>query len=200
MILYKIGEIVYKNFNNLILENKGEGHIVNVANESRYNVGQKIKLYLYDYRTDYLCNTYGFKDFKERLLFVDLIAIDKVGPKIAMAILDKGWELVASWIAEDKWSDLATINFVSEKVAKNICNELQRKWAKITSNISKKTKEDLNNISEVSKTLETLGFKKKQIEYALENLKTKTNIDQMVEDSIKIIATKGQNELGSKAA
>ncbi|WAM06750.1 hypothetical protein ONA23_00525 [Mycoplasmopsis cynos] len=45
MILYKIGEIVYKNKNNIIFENKGDGYIVNVANVDRFEVGANAKYF-----------------------------------------------------------------------------------------------------------------------------------------------------------
>ncbi|WAM09077.1 hypothetical protein ONA03_01785 [Mycoplasmopsis cynos] len=54
MILYKIGEIVYKNKNNIIFENKGDGYIVNVANVDRFEVGAKCKIFLYEYNTSFI--------------------------------------------------------------------------------------------------------------------------------------------------
>lgn len=46
MTLYKIGEIVYKNNNNIILESKGEGNLVTICDNSRYSKGEKLK-YIY---------------------------------------------------------------------------------------------------------------------------------------------------------
>ncbi|WBP83855.1 Holliday junction branch migration protein RuvA [Mycoplasmopsis edwardii] len=188
MILYKIGEIVYKNKTNLIFENKGDGYIVNVANIDRFEVGSKCKIYLYEYNTEFYRNIYGFKDFKERLLFTDLITVEKIGPKVAMNILEKGWEFVANLIVNDNWQELSKINFVSEKTAKFICVELKNKWSKLLDPSIKKDTKEIQNINELSSTLDTLGFKKNQIEFAIKNIKEQKDLDKMIEESITLIA------------
>lgn len=45
-------------------------------------------------------------------------------------------------------------------------------------------------LSLFKKTMEQLGFKELQIKYALENIKINENIEQCVEDAIKLIALK----------
>ena len=51
---------------------------------------------------------------------------------------------------------------------------------------------DLNKkyLSLFKETMEQLGFKELQIKYALENIKITENIEQCVEDAIKLIALK----------
>ncbi|WP_036463950.1 Holliday junction branch migration protein RuvA [Mycoplasmopsis sturni] len=193
MLLYKLGEIVHKNFNNIIFESKGEGFLVTICNESRYSLHEKMKLYFYEYSSDYLKITYGFKDFKERLLFLDLLTIDKIGPKIAMNMLDKGWEYIADLIANDQWQELSKIQFISDKTARYICVELAQKWSKM---LTKKTKTNSNNqakLQDLAETLNTLGFKKKQIDFALTNVVPTDDLEQLVEKSIELITTR-QNE------
>ncbi|QGZ97840.1 Holliday junction branch migration protein RuvA [Mycoplasma sp. NEAQ87857] len=195
MVLYRIGEIVYKNKNNIILESYSTGYAINIANESRFEVGQKIKLFLFEHQSEYSTQTYGFKEFKERLLFTDLIAIDKIGPRIAMNALDKGWEVIASYIVNEDVQQLSKISFISIKTAKLICVELKDKWTKLTSNMQISKKENLNSFKELSSTLETLGFKKKQIDLALSKIELNNDIDTMIEQSIKIIAESQSNAI-----
>ncbi|VEU76107.1 Holliday junction branch migration protein RuvA [Mycoplasmopsis columboralis] len=200
MLLYKIGEIVYKNNNNLILECKGEGHIVVISNESRYQVHDKIKMFFYEYNSEYNRTTYGFKDFKERLLFIDLISIDKIGPKIAMNILDKGWEYIAELISQENWQEISKIPFVNEKTARFLCVELSNKWTKIINkNKSQSHTSNFSNIKQLTDTLNTLGFKKKQIDYAVSRVDLSKDLEQIIEDSIEIIA-KNQNEINLASA
>ncbi|MGV2392439.1 UNVERIFIED_CONTAM: hypothetical protein O8I53_05340 [Campylobacter lari] len=90
MILYRIGEIVYKNNSNIIFESQGVGYSLLLPKNDRVEKEQKLKLYLYEIRNEYLQATYAFKDFKERLLFIDLIKISGIGPKVAFNILDIG--------------------------------------------------------------------------------------------------------------
>ncbi|UUM19633.1 MULTISPECIES: Holliday junction branch migration protein RuvA [unclassified Mycoplasma] len=199
MLLYKLGEIVYKKNNNLILESKSEGHIVVVSNESRYQVHDKIKMYFYEYNTEYNKTTYGFKDFKERLLFIDLISIDKIGPKIAMNILDKGWEYVAELISQENWQEIAKFPFISEKTARFLCVELANKWTKIMNKQIKDNSATQSQLKQLSETLNTLGFKKKQIDFAVTKVDTSKTLEEMIEQSIEIIAT-NQNEINIASA
>ncbi|WP_369027528.1 Holliday junction branch migration protein RuvA [Mycoplasmopsis synoviae] len=189
MTLYKIGEIVYKNNNNIILESKGEGNLVTICDNSRYSKGEKLKLYLYEVKNDYIQQTYGFKTFKERLFFTDLISIDKIGPKTAMLILDQNWELVANLIAEGDWKEISKINYISDKSAKLICVELKDKWAKIIQNKEVKKFDDITNIKELKQTLNKLGFKASDIDYAVNNISSTKELDLMVEESINLITT-----------
>lgn len=47
-------------------------------------------------------------------------------------------------------------------------------------------------ISWFKETMKQLGFKELQIKYALENIKITENIEQCVEDAIKLIALKNK--------
>ncbi|MHA0272573.1 Holliday junction branch migration protein RuvA [Mycoplasma sp. 48589B] len=194
MKLYIFGEIVYKNKGSIILESRSEGYLMNVPNDSRFEVGQKAKIYLYTHRTDYTECTYGFKDFKERLLFMDLITVEKVGPKIAMILLDRGWEYIARLIANENYQELSSIQFISEKLANIICVQLSEKWSKIITNADNKKAEKLQTREELNKTLQQLGFNKSQIDLALKKIKLSDDLDHMIEESIKLIANDG-NEL-----
>ncbi|RIV16762.1 Holliday junction branch migration protein RuvA [Mycoplasmopsis gallopavonis] len=189
MILYKFGEIVYKNKNNVILESQGTGYLLQVAEDSRYEVSQKIKMYFFEYQTDYCKNTFGFKDFKERILFMDLITIDKIGPRIALNILNHGWENVANLIVSENWQELSKFSFVNEKTAKLICVELKNKWSKLIQPKPENITQNNDKITDLIKTLSTLGFKKHQIDLALSEIKETNDLDQMIEDSIQIIAS-----------
>lgn len=99
MILYRIGEIIYKNKQNIIFESKGVGYSLIMPDSERIEQGQKMKLYLFEVRNDYYHATYAFKDFKERLLFIDLIGLSGIGPRVAFNMLNHGFERVAALIA-----------------------------------------------------------------------------------------------------
>lgn len=47
-------------------------------------------------------------------------------------------------------------------------------------------------LSLFKETMKQLGFKKEQIAYALENIKINENIEQCVEEAIKLIALKNK--------
>ncbi|EFF41439.1 Holliday junction branch migration protein RuvA [Mycoplasmopsis alligatoris] len=193
MTIYKIGEIVYKKNKNIILESYGSGFWIQVANQERFEVNSKVKLYLADIFSDFTksFSTYGFKDYMERVLFFDLINVNGIGAKIAMNILENGWQTVADLIVEGSVETLTKLNAVNEKIAKNLILTYQDKWLKIRGAAnSKETSKNTINLNELGNSLKVLGFKEKQISYALSKIKVTDHLEDMVEQSIKIIATK----------
>ncbi|UUM18977.1 Holliday junction branch migration protein RuvA [Mycoplasma sp. 1018B] len=191
MILYRIGEIIYKNQNNLIFESYGTGYSVIVPDEKRFEIKSKLKLFICEINTEYHKQTYAFKDFKERLLFLDLININGIGPRAAFNLLNIGWEKCANLILASKQEELLKIPYINIKMIKNIFNELQGKWMKLLNINNEEIKNKIkvnDNLEEVKNTLKMLGFKTKQIDNAITELKTDTDIELMIEEAINIIS------------
>lgn len=195
MILYKIGEIMHINAQNIIFESKGDGYSLIVPNSGRFSNNQKVKLFIYEYKSDYSTQTYAFKDYMERVLFVDLISLTGVGPRIAMNLLDNDWEKIANYIALSDAESLSKIPYVQEKQAKLIVVNLQSKWNKIllkNKDITKSTNE-ISNINDVVSSLKIMGFKEKQINEAISKIDNKGNVEEMIQKSIELIS-KQMNE------
>lgn len=192
MTLYKIGEIVYKKNKNIILESYGTGYLINIANPDRYEVNTKLKLYLMYIYNDYnhSFQIYGFKDFMERALFNDLINTNGIGPKIAINILDKGWKNIAALIGSDDIKELSKLAHVNEKMAKNLVISYHEKWAKINGRDLQGNVKKASNLSDLSQSLKMLGFKEKQISYALSKVDNTDKLEDMIEKSIQLIANK----------
>lgn len=195
MILYKIGEIMHINAQNIIFESKGDGYSLIVPNSGRFSNNQKVKLFIYEYKSDYSTQTYAFKDYMERVLFVDLISLTGIGPRIAMNLLDNDWEKIANYIALSDAESLSKIPYVQEKQAKLIVVNLQSKWNKIllkNKDITKNTNE-ISNINDVVSSLKIMGFKEKQINEAISKIDNKGNVEEMIQKSIELIS-KQMNE------
>lgn len=195
MILYKIGEIMHINAQNIIFESKGDGYSLIVPNSGRFSNNQKVKLFIYEYKSDYSTQTYAFKDYMERVLFVDLISLTGIGPRIAMNLLDNDWEKIANYIALSDAESLSKIPYVQEKQAKLIVVNLQSKWNKIilkNKDITKSTNE-ISNINDVVSSLKIMGFKEKQINEAISKIDNKGNVEEMIQKSIELIS-KQMNE------
>lgn len=195
MILYKIGEIMHINAQNIIFESKGDGYSLIVPNSGRFSNNQKVKLFIYEYKSDYSTQTYAFKDYMERVLFVDLISLTGIGPRIAMNLLDNDWEKIANYIALSDTESLSKIPYVQEKQAKLIVVNLQSKWNKIllkNKDITKSTNE-ISNINDVVSSLKIMGFKEKQINEAISKIDNKGNVEEMIQKSIELIS-KQMNE------
>ncbi|TQC53969.1 Holliday junction branch migration protein RuvA [Mycoplasmopsis mucosicanis] len=191
MILYRVGEVIYKNNSNLIFESSGVGYSLIMPQPERVEAKMKLKLYLFDIKNDYYQATYAFKDFKERLLFIDLISLNGVGPKVAFNLLNQGWEKIASMISLGDVDGILKTPYLSPKIARLTIAELSDKWAKIINN--KKASQVVaatNVIEEARETLKTLGFKPKQIDEALNAIPTSNDVEVIIQQAMYVMTGK----------
>lgn len=188
-MLYKLGKVVFKTKTSLILESNYTGYLINVADVNQYEIDKFQKVYLYNYQNEYTKTLYGFKEFKERVLFEDLISIQGVGPKTAISIIASNWKDVMKMIAIGDYENIAKIPYVGIKTARKIVFDFQKKYDSFLS----KNKESKNKL-EVYKTLKTLGFNEKQINSVSNKLQDTNDIDQMIEQAIELISHEQQNK------
>ena len=200
MTIYKYGKIMHVNTNYLILDHKGNGELIYVPNIERFKKDEVRKVFISSIENEYTKTTYGFENFKELVLFEDLISLQGLGPKTAISILNEGWEKIINLIADGNKDELEKINYVSSRVANNIVNNYQSKYAKFVEKLVNgedwKAKNKVSNSynNQFEETMKMLGFKTQQIKYALEKIKITENIEQCVEDAIKLIS-QNQHEI-----
>lgn len=200
MTIYKYGKIMHVNTNYLILDHNGNGELIYVPNIERFKKDEVRKVFISSIENEYTKTTYGFENFKELVLFEDLISLQGLGPKTAISILNEGWEKIINLIADSNKDELEKINYVSSRVANNIVSNYQSKYAKFVEKLVNgedwKAKNKVSNSynNQFEETMKMLGFKTQQIKYALEKIKITENIEQCVEDAIKLIS-QNQHEI-----
>ena len=111
---------------------------------------------------------------------------------------------ITNWLVNDDEKINKIVNISSHSwdvisgYKQNIKNELK---AILTQNLTiiedhlgimNRTNPNKKYLSLFKETMEQLGFKELQIKYALENIKINENIEQCVEDAIKLIALKNK--------
>ena len=200
MTIYKYGKIMHVNTNYLILDHNGNGELIYVPNIERFKKDEVRKVFISSIENEYSKTTYGFENFKELVLFEDLISLQGLGPKTAISILNEGWEKIINLISDGNKDELEKINYVSSRVANNIVSNYQSKYAKFVEKLVNgedwKAKNKVSNSynNQFEETMKMLGFKTQQIKYALEKIKITENIEQCVEDAIKLIS-QNQHEI-----
>ena len=200
MTIYKYGKIMHVNTNYLILDHNGNGELIYVPNIERFKKDEVRKVFISSIENEYTKTTYGFENFKELVLFEDLISLQGLGPKTAISILNEGWEKIINLIADGNKDELEKINYVSSRVANNIVSNYQSKYAKFVEKLVNgedwKAKNKVSNSynNQFEETMKMLGFKTQQIKYALEKIKITENVEQCVEDAIKLIS-QNQHEI-----
>jgi len=165
MIAYLKGNILQKTPSQVIVDIGGVGYRAVIPLSTFFklgDIGDPVELFIYTHLTDNSLSLFGFMTKDERELFLKLIGISGIGPKLAMNILSG---IEARDLEEAiKKSDVARISLVpgiGKKTALRITMELQdkiEKKEKLLAVKGSKEKEDL-----VSALL-NLGFRRKEVE------------------------------------
>lgn len=194
-MLYKLGKIVSIAKSYFLLESNYTGYVVYAPEIERFELDKFQKVFIYRHKNDYVDMYYGFKEFKERLFFEDLLSIQGIGPKTGIAILNEGWKKALDLIAVGDWENLSKLPHLGQRSAKQLVFEFQTKYDKILSNKNtfNKTQNELEN------TLKTLGFSNTQISLALASVDSNSSIEDMVENAIKVISNEQHKKITQTA-
>ena len=123
MYNYITGKVVQAMGNTLVLENNGIGYEIGVSGNTLYDVANAstAKIYTYLYVREDTFALYGFSTLGEKTLFLRLIEISGVGPKLAMQILS-GMDLnsLSIAIATGDIKTLSKIKGLGKKTAELI--------------------------------------------------------------------------------
>ena len=132
MIDYIIGTIDSVQDGSVVIEANSIGYIMNVSSTTiteLANADDLNKLYTYLSVTDNGINLYGFFTQAEREIFLKLISVSKVGPKVALSILSQFTPAeVISAIISNNAKILTSANGVGKKLAENIVFNLKDKF------------------------------------------------------------------------
>jgi len=93
-------------------------------------VDQEVELYIYTHVRENEIRLFGMKSKEQYLLFIDLIAISGLGPKLALTILDQlSYDTILSAVAA-KNSETLKVKGVGKKTAERIVIEMSSKLEK----------------------------------------------------------------------
>lgn len=187
MELYKRGKVVSVGKSYVIFETNFVGSIIYVPNVEIFKEDEKLKLFVYKYQTEYSTAVYGFKTFKERLLFEDLISLNGIGPKTAIGLLKEGKDMLINMLANADVEGLASFPYLGIKTANQIVFELSDKYKNMQAKDGVGKSNMILPIS-AKDSLKTLGFNQKQIDYAIKTIKPQPKIELLVEEAIKAIS------------
>ena len=188
------GKIISINDNYVVLEVGGLGIKVNISANFVSKLVNEDLITLVTYlnvREDAL-DLYGFKNDSERNLFLMLISISGIGPKLAVSILS-GVELeeLKSNILSGDIKSLTSIPGVGAKTAKRIIIELKDKLSKTTTTELGFEDDYSSNISkDVLSALVGLGYSESMATEVIKRInpaKSDKSIESLIKESLKIL-------------
>lgn len=171
MIAYLKGQIIWQNENKIILKAGNIGYLVELVDPDLSILSDReIELYIYTHVREDALQLYGFKNLADRELFITLIGISGVGPKLALKILSAlPHDRFVDAILNENISLLKQIPGVGLKTAQRLILELKNKMEKLAVKYDLETAassydEDLYN------ALAALGYSQGEIDRALKEI------------------------------
>ena len=133
MIASVRGEVLSRMGGEVVIEAAGVGYKLAVSTETLSSVpgaGEQARLFTHLVMRDDAINLYGFLTQAERELFLMLIGVQSVGPKVALAVLSGGTprELLNA-IASGDTARFQTVPGIGKRTAERIIVELREKVA-----------------------------------------------------------------------
>ncbi len=137
MIAYLKGKLLEKEANSLILDVGGVGYDVTIPLSTFYELGETgedIELRIYTYVREDSLQLFGFRTLRERSLFLKLITVSGIGPKLAITMLSgmSADEIIVA-VRTDNLARLTSIPGVGKKTAERLVIELRDKLNEISS-------------------------------------------------------------------
>lgn len=169
--------------NYIVIDVNDIGYLVYVANPYSFNIGEKYKVFIYQYVREDEMSLYGFKDIEEKNLFLKLINVKGLGCKMAMPILATGSiNGVIDAIERENILYLKKFPKIGDKVARQIILDLK---GKLVSNSSSSVSNNLND--ELIDTLQALGYKNSDINRVINKIDYSLPIESQVKEALKLL-------------
>jgi Holliday junction DNA helicase RuvA len=124
------GRPVARTAEGLVLDVGGVGYLVHATPSAARQEGDEITVHTYLHVREDALQLYGFAETAERELFVQLLSVNGVGPKVALAVVSgsPAAELRRAIVLEDA-ARFQVIPGIGKKTAERIVLELKEKLA-----------------------------------------------------------------------
>ena len=200
MIAHIQGFLHFKSPEYLVIDVDGIGYQVHVPLSTFYDlpqVGSTVSLHIHTHVREDALQLYGFRSPEEKVIFVRLISISGIGPRLAVNILSgiSPAELVES-LSQNNLARLISIPGVGRKTAERIMVELRDKVSSLVPGhdvtVPVKTAADEAVIEDALSALLNLGYKKGVAQRAVENarqrLEGEITLESLLKESLRALA------------
>ena len=173
--------IVTKQFANyVVIEAYGVGYKLYTPNPYKFKLDEEVKVYVYNHIREDENTLYGFISEDERDLFLKLIDVKGLGPRMAITIL-ASCSLAGLIDAIDRENILylKKIPKIGEKLARQIILDLKGKLV-LTENSTESS-------DELTLALEALGYKPNDIKNVVGKIDSSLNIETQIKEALRLL-------------
>lgn len=166
----------------VIIDNHDIGYQIYVPNPYYYKLNETYTIYTYNHIKEDEYSLYGFKNKEELNLFLKLISVKGLGPKMALPMLATG-SLTGIADAVDRENILYLKKFpkIGDKVARQIILDLK---GKLNGNQMSLLTHDNNELIDA---LLALGYKQADIKKVIVNIDQNLSLEEQIKESLKLL-------------
>ena len=183
MYEYLKGKITKQFANYIVVDVNGVGYKVYTPNPYKFTLDEYMTVYIYSHVREDEYSLYGFHSESERDLFLRLIDVKGLGPKMGLTILaTNSINGIIDAIDRENILYLKKIPKVGEKLARQIILDLKGKL-----NIQVSAEFTDNTLDELIEVLEGLGYKSKEIKGIVSKVDSSLSIEDQVKEALKLL-------------
>lgn len=181
MISYLKGTIQFRQKNSVIVVvgNVGYDVFLPVPALNKIKIGVEQEFFTHEYLRENSRELYGFPDQAELRLFLDLIKVSGVGPRMALNVLSLGYEKVRDAISKGDAGLITTVSGVGKKTAQKIVLELKGVLTDLG---------EFNNVDEdVMQALQRLGYTQREAREAVQSVEEAEGTEDKLKAALKVL-------------
>ena len=168
--------------NSIVLDNNGIGFLIYTPNPFAFQEGEKYKVYVYEYIREDEQSLYGFKKSEEKDLFLKLIDVKGLGPKMALPIIAMGSiNGISDAINRENILYLKKFPKIGDKLARQMILDLKGKL-ELTGEVI-----ELNATDELVEALKGLGYKDKEIKSIIPKVNTENKLEEQIKEALRLL-------------
>ena len=169
--------------NYVVLENNGIGYLIYVPNPYYYKIDESYTIYTYNAIREDEHSLYGLKNKEELNLFLRLISVKGLGPKMALPMFATGSiEGIIDAIERENILYLKKFPKIGDKVARQIILDLK---GKLSSSVSSTLTVSAND--ELTEALIGLGYKQADVKKIVKNIDPSLTIENQIKEALKLL-------------
>lgn len=181
---YIRGRVTLIDSGSVIVENNDIGYMIYVPNPYSYKLNEVYTVYTYTHVREEEYSLYGFTSREEKELFLKLINVKGLGPKMALPIIATGsLTMIADAVENENINYLKKFPKIGDKVAKQMILDLKGKLNAINTGLF--AKEDFSN--ELVEVLLGLGYKQGDVNKVIRKVNGDLSLEEQVKEALKLM-------------
>ena len=202
MIAHINGKLLSKSPQSVVVDTAGVGYHIHVPLSTFYQLPDEmetVSLHVYTHVREDMLQLFGFQTETEKEIFLLLISVSGIGPKLALNILSgiEIAELLSAIVSSDS-ERISAIPGVGKKTSQRITLELKEKVSDIAEGIEVRPQEKMQIrnkeiFDDALSALINLGYPSKPAKIILENVlrnNNDINLDTLLKEALRNLASK----------